>query len=64
MQNLPADAGDRRHRFEPWVGKIPWRMPWAEEPGGLQSIKIFTTQIIVKVLITHLKPDILECKVK
>ena len=38
MQNLPADAGDRRHRFEPWVGKIPWRMPWAEEPGGLQSM--------------------------
>ena len=35
--------------FSPWVGKIPWRrawqptpvclgIPWAEEPGGLQSI--------------------------
>ena len=35
--------------FDPWVGKIPWRkathssilawrIPWTEEPGGLQSI--------------------------
>ena len=42
----------RRHkrcRFDPWVGKIPWRRHgsplqysclklWTEEPGGLQSI--------------------------
>ena len=41
----------RRHRFDPWVGKIPleeemathasilaWKIPWTEEPGGLQSI--------------------------
>ena len=41
----------KRHRFDPWVGKIPWRRasqptpvflpgesPWTEEPGGLQSI--------------------------
>ena len=40
----------RRHRFDPWVRKIPWRRawqptpvslpgeaPWTEEPGGLQS---------------------------
>ena len=38
----------RRHGFNPWVGKIPWRrktathssilawrIPWTEEPGGL-----------------------------
>ena len=36
---------------------------WQEYTGELYK-KIFTTQIIVKVLITHLKPDILECKVK
>ena len=25
VKNLPANAGDhRRHRFDPWVGKIPW----------------------------------------
>ena len=42
----------RRPRFNPWVGKIPWRrewqptsaflpgksLPWTEEPGGLQTI--------------------------
>ena len=40
-----------RPRFDPWVGKIPWRrawqptpeflpgeFPWTEKPGGLQSI--------------------------
>ena len=41
----------RRPRFDPWAGTIPWRrkwqphssvlawrLPWTEEPGGLQSI--------------------------
>ena len=41
----------RRHGFDPWVWKIPWRrnwqptpvllpgrIPWTEEPGGLQSV--------------------------
>ena len=42
----------RRHKrcgFDPWVGKIPWKwgthssiltwkIPWTEEPGGLQSM--------------------------
>ena len=40
----------KRHRLEPWIGKIPWRrewqphssilawrIPWIEETGGLQS---------------------------
>ena len=41
----------RRLRFDPWFGKIPWRkkwqptstlawrIPWTEEPGGLQSME-------------------------
>jgi len=41
----------RRHRFSPWVGKIPpkeemathssilaWKVPWTEEPSGIQSV--------------------------
>jgi len=40
----------KKHGFDPWVQKIPggghgnllqyssWRIPWTEEPGGLQSI--------------------------
>ena len=50
VKNLPANTGDR-HRFDPWVGKIPWRrkwqltpvfltwkIPWTEEPDRLQSM--------------------------
>ena len=41
----------RIRRFNPWVGKMPWRrkwqptsilawrIPWTEEPGGLQSLR-------------------------
>ena len=49
VRTPPANAKRRkRHRFDPWVGKIPWRKvwqpipvffsgkdPWTEEPGGL-----------------------------
>ena len=50
VKNPPVNAGDMRRGFDPWVGKIPWRrarthssvlawrIPWTEEPGGLQSM--------------------------
>jgi len=51
LKNLPANAGDERCGSDPWVGKITleegtatlssilaWRIPWTEEPGGLQSL--------------------------
>ena len=25
VKNAPANAGDMRRGFNPWVGKIPWR---------------------------------------
>ena len=28
VKNLPANAEDMRRRFDPWVGKIPWRRAW------------------------------------
>ena len=31
IKNPPANAGDRR-RFDPWVGKIPWRRAWQHSP--------------------------------
>ena len=31
-KNLPANAGDIRRRFDPWVGKIPWRRAWQPTP--------------------------------
>ena len=50
VKNPPANAGDMRLGFDPWVGTIleegmashssilAWRIPWTEEPGGLQSM--------------------------
>ena len=48
VKKLPTNAGDMRHRFNPWVGKIPWRRAWQpipifllgkiRETGGLQSM--------------------------
>ena len=53
VKDPPSNAGDKRNRFGPWMGKIPWRqkgqitpvilaweMPWAEEPGRLQSTRV------------------------
>ena len=28
VKNPPANAGDMRHWFSPWVRKIPWRRAW------------------------------------
>jgi len=32
VKNRPASAGDMRRRFDPWVGKIPWRRAWQPSP--------------------------------
>ena len=51
VKNLPANAGDLRDKFQS-LGQedlleekmathssvLAWRMPWIEEPGGLQSM--------------------------
>ena len=51
-KNLFANARDvKRHGFDPWVGKIPWRrgmathssilawkIPWTAEPSRLKAI--------------------------
>ena len=51
VKNLPASAGDMSRGVQSTGGKDPmeegiathcsilaWRIPWVEEPGGLQSI--------------------------
>ena len=48
VKNLPANAGGMRHRLDPWEEPLEeemashssilaWRIPWTEEPGGLES---------------------------
>ena len=32
VKNLLAKAVDARDRFNPWVGKIPWRREWKFTP--------------------------------
>jgi len=33
VKNLPANAGDiKRHAFDPWVRKNPWRREWLLTP--------------------------------
>ena len=56
-KNTLVNAEDliKRHWFQPWVGKIPWRKawqptpvflpggsPWTEEPGGHGVAKSWT----------------------
>ena len=36
-KNLPANAEDIRHGFNPWVRKIPWRRKWQLTPVFLPS---------------------------
>ena len=51
VKNPPANAGDTRDvGSSPWAGRSPggengnhssilaWKIPWTEEPGGLQSM--------------------------
>ena len=53
VKNLPAIAGDLRHVVQYWSQEEPleegmathssipaWRIPWTEEPGGLQSVEL------------------------
>ena len=59
----------KRHGFNPWVGKIPWRRawqpipvflpgepPWTEKPGRLQSMgSQCRTQLSDKHFLSHLR---------
>ena len=35
VKNPPANAGDMRHRLDPWVWKISWRRAWQPTPVSL-----------------------------
>jgi len=32
VKNPPANAGDMRRGFDPWVRKIPWNRKWEPTP--------------------------------
>ena len=35
LKNVPANAGDMRLGFSPWVGKTPWKRKWHPTPAFL-----------------------------
>ena len=35
VKTSPANAGDMRRGFSPWIGKIPWRRKWQLTPREL-----------------------------
>ena len=37
VKNLPANAGDMRHGFNPWIGKIPRSKAWEPTPVFLSG---------------------------
>ena len=65
-KNLPATAGDIRDLgLNPESGRSPggghgnplqysWSIPWTEEPGGLQPIRVAESQTRLKQLSTHM----------
>ena len=32
LKNAAANAGDRKHRLNPLVGKVPWSRKWQPTP--------------------------------
>ena len=68
VKNLPGNAGDiRESGLIPGSGRSPeegtathssilaWRIPWTEEPGGLQSIGSLPQSDTTEVTHTHIK---------
>ena len=64
----------KRHRFNPWVRKIPWRRawpltpvflpgasPWTEKPGGPQSMGVTESEARLKGLAQHSSPHLAKC---
>ena len=58
VKNLPANAGDARDKaLIPVLGRSPgvgngnlssilvWKIPWTNEPGGLQSLGVAKSQM-------------------
>ena len=37
LKKKKIDLQCRRHRFNPWVGKIPWRREWLPTPRGVEG---------------------------
>ena len=52
VKNLPANAGNVRDGFDPWVGKILWRTAWQPTPVFLPGESHGQRSLEVSVLST------------
>ena len=62
VKNLPANTGEgQRHRFHPWVRKIPWRRDWQSTsvflPGKFHGKK----SLVGYIPGSHKELDTTEC---
>ena len=58
LENLPAMLETcRRYRFDPWVGKIPWRRKWQPTPvflpGEFHGQRSLRAKFIVSQRVGH-----------
>ena len=60
IKNLPASAGDKRRRFDPWVGKVPWRRKWQPTPVFLPGESHGQRSLAVYSLWGHRESDTTE----
>ena len=51
----------RRHRFNPWVGKIPWRRKWQSTPVFLPGESHGRRSLVVNTPWGHKDSDTSEC---
>ena len=45
VKNSPANAGDKRRGFDPWLRKIPWRRKWQPTPVFFSRITESRTRL-------------------
>ena len=61
VKNLPAKAGDiKRRRFNPWIGKIPWRRAWQPTPVFLPGESLGERSLVGYSPYGHKESDVTE----
>ena len=60
VKNRPVNIGDRRPRFAPSVGKIPWRRKWQPTPIFLSGESHGQRRLVVYSPWGHKESDVNE----
>ena len=60
LKNAPVDAGDMRHRFDPWARKMPWSRHSNPLPGFLPGESHGQRRLVGYTAWGHTKSDMTE----